>query len=398
MLQFGLPRIVGLDLSATALEPNAYKLPALVLRRIAPTPTPITSTLLDDSDGPLEMYLCLAADNMIYTVSAINIAALSAAPLSPSQGDAVLAALNHAQSVPPQAWQELVGGVRTVEGTALTAVAAASLPVADSLDVIGPTEEGLEALKLQRGRLAAVKSEVSTIKSDRKFARASKRYSLIATKASLLLQRAAGLRDEVKERTDGGWLAFEAVTRVLEAAGAFEQQGHHRVFTPLGMVAREIRATNEVWLSMVLTHQALQTLPPPQLASVLSAIVAAEAFSRATVWAAYPASPAVCDVIEALEPARSHLAALQLAARVDYPIGVDLRMAGVVEAWASGASWTEVTADCGLDDGDVARLLTRTVDVLRQSANCDYLLPGLRSSARKAAAAMDRKPISDLVT
>lgn len=48
------------------------------------------------------------------------------------------------------------------------------------------------------------------------------------------------------------------------------------------------------------------------------------------------------------------------------PLSVDLRLAGLVEAWASGCSWEEVMKDCSLDDGDVARLLTRTVDLLRQ--------------------------------
>lgn len=45
---------------------------------------------------------------------------------------------------------------------------------------------------------------------------------------------------------------------------------------------------------------------------------------------------------------------------------MDLRLAGLVEAWASGCSWEEVMRDCSLDDGDVARLLTRTTDLLRQ--------------------------------
>ena len=42
--------------------------------------------------------------------------------------------------------------------------------------------------------------------------------------------------------------------------------------------------------------------------------------------------------------------------------------AGVVEAWAAGCSWGEVMADCNLDDGDMARLLTRTLDLLKQVA------------------------------
>jgi superfamily II RNA helicase len=53
--------------------------------------------------------------------------------------------------------------------------------------------------------------------------------------------------------------------------------------------------------------------------------------------------------------------------------------------------------DCNLDDGDIARLLSRTMDLLKQIRHCDSLLPALRREARRAVAAMDRKPISDLV-
>ncbi len=40
--------------------------------------------------------------------------------------------------------------------------------------------------------------------------------------------------------------------------------------------------------------------------------------------------------------------------------------AGLVEAWAEGVGWQAVTDDCNLDGGDIARLLSRTTDLLRQ--------------------------------
>ncbi len=45
---------------------------------------------------------------------------------------------------------------------------------------------------------------------------------------------------------------------------------------------------------------------------------------------------------------------------------MDLRRAGLVEAWAAGATWNQIMDDSTLDDGDVARLLMRTADLLRQ--------------------------------
>ena len=72
-------------------------------------------------------------------------------------------------------------------------------------------------------------------------------------------------------------------------------------------------------------------------------------------------------------------------------------MAGVVEAWASGLDWGQAVADCTLDAGDVARLMQRVVDLLRQARHCGALPPGLRGAARREARTMDRSPIADMV-
>ena len=47
--------------------------------------------------------------------------------------------------------------------------------------------------------------------------------------------------------------------------------GTRIAFTALGQVAREVNCANELWMAMVLSHSAVQGLPPPQLAAVLSA-------------------------------------------------------------------------------------------------------------------------------
>jgi superfamily II RNA helicase len=47
-----------------------------------------------------------------------------------------------------------------------------------------------------------------------------------------------------------------------------------------------------------------------------------------------------------------------------------LLLPGLVEAWAGGASWQEIMADTSIDDGDMARLLARTADMLKQVRLC----------------------------
>ena len=46
--------------------------------------------------------------------------------------------------------------------------------------------------------------------------------------------------------------------------------------------------------------------------------------------------------------------------------GLDIHLCGMVEAWASGLTWREIMMDCATDEGDLARLLRRTIDLLSQ--------------------------------
>ena len=69
------------------------------------------------------------------------------------------------------------------------------------------------------------------------------------------LDAAAAAADSVASSTEGG------------GAGSGTRVG----FSALGLVAREVNCANELWMAVVLTHAAVQQLPPPQLAAVLSA-------------------------------------------------------------------------------------------------------------------------------
>ena len=68
-------------------------------------------------------------------------------------------------------------------------------------------------------------------------------------------------------------------------------------------------------------------------------------------------------------------------------------LAGLVELWAAGGTWGQITASTNMDDGDIALLLSRTQDVLRQIYLSSYLLDPLKDAARSAYRSMNRKPI-----
>ena len=196
----------------------------------------------------------------------------------------------------------------------------------------------------------------------------------------------------------GSWRDFLRLVAVLQGQRAIEDRGTHFEFSPLGLVARDLRGSNELWLAQALTHPSLQLLQPPQLAAVVASLVAEEAVSRiGMVGCRYPASEEVMEVIEKLQDARRELWAAQMHEGVEFGLCLDASLSGIVEAWASGVGWEDIVRDCDLDEGDVARLLIRTVDTLRQASYCEGLGVGVGPTARRAARAMDRAPITDLV-
>jgi superfamily II RNA helicase len=232
-------------------------------------------------------------------------------------------------------------------------------------------------------------------------------------RATQLKGRAARLKAQQEADAGRAWRSFEDTLAVLRASGAVEEG-----MTPdggvtlrnLGEVAREVRTENELWTALTLTSGAVRGLGPETLAGVLAALITADVVGgRPNVRCAYPPSEAVLDALDELEETRIFLEDLQLqvmpmdggtdtpAAEAAARIDVDVRLVGLVEAWVAGATWDQISKDTSLDGGDIARLLSRVVDVLRQVAHCASLERELRTAARAAVKQMVRAPITDLL-
>lgn len=435
-MQTGLPKAIGIDLSGTNINDSGYSLPALLVGQVDKYGTVQPSAATDDSSifQYNQRYLCLAADNNIYVVHAFNITAIAEEDSNQDLSSLRLAASDvirvRASSLNQKSWITLEKQVLRADGDAETAsMLSQCIPSAASMVPIMPSLEGIEALEEQKKRIRAVRAEIDDLKGTIGFTKASKKRAAAFTKAGKILDEASMLRSQLDAKLSGGWKQFERILRVLEhtealyrpspvVEGKFDSHGDTNgdgvgndsspsddngsqllyQFAPLGLVSRELRGSNELWMAMALTHPALQSLAYPQLAAVVSSIVSGDAVSKLTASSAYPPSLSVSEAILQLEDVRSDLSLAQIQAGLDFPLCLDPSLSGVVEAWALGLGWAEVTGDCNLDDGDVARLLMRTVDALRQAAFCDHLLPPLRSAARTAARRMNRPPISELFT
>ena len=67
------------------------------------------------------------------------------------------------------------------------------------------------------------------------------------------------------------------------------------------------------------------------------------------------------DVYDEISDIATELLAAQGLANVEFPIHLSKESGGLVESWVRGATWRELCTDTSLDQGDLCRLLRRTV-------------------------------------
>ncbi|KAK9815169.1 hypothetical protein WJX73_009621 [Symbiochloris irregularis] len=389
----GLPctAVVELDPRAAAGSMMDQSLVALVVAELDP-PVELqgNTSFLSQS-----WYLCLSADNRLLKIRAEHVSHVGSCRVA-DQGKA--SELTMSAAMKAASWQTAQGGVYSAPGPLTTAAVASRIGDKRNLQPLDVAEGFLDSLDHLEEELSGLQKDSKAAKKAAGSKRNEREDIDLRARAARLLKKAknAARSLEQQEQQQGTWRAFEDVVAVLVAAGALEADTLKA--QPLGQVAREVHGGNQLWLAIVLTHNATQDLTAPQLAGLLGAMVAPETASRPHISAAYSPSEAIVSAVEALEPARGRVFHLQAEAGLNFPVEVDLRLAGIVEAWAAGSTWSQVMSDCNLDDGDIARLLSRTIDLLRQAGHCSALLPGLRKAARVAAQAMTRRPITELVS
>ncbi|KAG0579357.1 hypothetical protein M758_4G093800 [Ceratodon purpureus] len=210
--------------------------------------------------------------------------------------------------------------------------------------------------------------------------------------------KANRIDNRISKMQPSGWKEFLQVVKVLQEAGALKPETNE--LQPLGEVAAAARGVNELWLAIVFTSGVLNSLAPAQLAAACACLVSDGMKSRSkegSTSSIYDASDAVNEWTEAMEELRSWLLSMQTKNGVAIPVEINPEFAGLVEAWAAGVTWKELMDDSEMDEGDVARLLRRSIDLLAQIPHLPHVDPSLASTAREASKVMDRPPISELI-
>ncbi|KAF8390326.1 hypothetical protein HHK36_024851 [Tetracentron sinense] len=304
-------------------------------------------------------------------------------------------------------WEKLAasefGSLWCMEGSLETWSWSLNVPVLSSLSeddevlqVSRVYHDAIECYKEQRNKVSRLKKKIARTEGFKEYKKIIDMVNFTKEKIERLKARSNRLISRIEQIEPSGWKEFLQISNVIRETRALDINTH--VIFPLGETAAAIRGENELWLAMVLRNKILLDLKPTQLAAVCGSLVSEGIKIRP--WKnnsyIYDPSSTVINVIKLLDEQRNSLLQLQEKHGVKILCALDTQFCGMVEAWASGLTWREIMMDCAMDEGDLARLLRRTIDLLAQIPKLPDIDPVLQNNAMIASNVMDRPPISEL--
>ncbi|KGG14771.1 MULTISPECIES: DEAD/DEAH box helicase [unclassified Prochlorococcus] len=193
----------------------------------------------------------------------------------------------------------------------------------------------------------------------------------------------------IHHRANRHWELFLALLEILEYFGCVDNLES----TEIGRTVGVIRGDNELWLGLVLMSGHLDELHPSQLAGVLQAI--STEVNRPDIWTGFRPSSESLEALNDLSGVHRELLRVQQRFSVDVPIHLNPEMMGLVEKWANGSTWNDLIANTSLDEGDVVRIIRRTIDLLAQLPYCWAISKQLKCNAAISLKSLNRFPVRE---
>jgi superfamily II RNA helicase len=200
------------------------------------------------------------------------------------------------------------------------------------------------------------------------------------------------LQDTLQGQLDRHWQEFLNLIEVLRQVNGLQGV----LPTRIGEAAAAIRGDNELWIALALMSGYLDALDPHHLAAVICALVSET--PRPDTWTNYEPADEVVMTLSALRGTRRQLFQIQRRYQVALPVWMEYELVGIVEHWALELTWTELCSNTSLDEGDIVRMLRRTVDLLSQIPYVPHASDALQANARRAIQLIDRFPINESIS
>ncbi|MDJ0733266.1 MAG: RNA helicase [Nostocaceae cyanobacterium] len=338
--------------------------------------SPVTAVLINKIPGSgLAPYLvCLGTNNRWYVATTGDVVDLYAE----------LPRINIPENLVPPPEMPLKPG-QSRRGNQQTQAIAEQIPqpdeslhmpaeVVEQMRLVTGLQEELEAHPLYQGNIGSI------------FKRKAR--------AGELEEEILELQAEVEEQSQRYWEEFLNLIEILQQFACLD----NLVPTKLGQIAAAIRGENELWLGLALASGELESLDPQHLAAIAAALVTES--PRPDSFVRFKISEQVDGAWSRLQKIRRAVLKVQYRHGVALPVGLENRyinLISLVEHWALGMEWTELCENTTLDEGDVVRILRRTLDLLSQIPHVPYLSEAIRRNAYRGMQLIDRFPVNEMV-
>jgi superfamily II RNA helicase len=343
----------------TAKRPDSHPIPAVLVEKIP-------------GSGQSQNLVCLGRDNRWYVVTSSDVVGL--------HGDIPRFAIVEHLVTPPEMVLKL-GQCR--KGDETTAAIGQQIPDRD----ISPSSPEVYE---QQKRTEAVEIQLNNhpIHQWGNPGKILKRFNRLES-----LEKEVHWRQiELDRQRSHYWEEFLNLIAVLQTFGGLDE------LTPtiLGQACAAIRGDNELWLGLCFMSGELEPLDPHHLAATCAALVTE--VSRPDTWTHYSLSPEVEQVLDNVQKSiRRKLFQVQYRHDTVIPIWLERELVSLVEQWALGVQWIELIENTSLDEGDVVRMLRRTLDLLSQIPHVPHISESLRMNAYRAMQLIDRFPVNEAV-
>ncbi len=338
--------------------------------------TPLPAVLVSKVPGPgqFPFLICLGQDNRWYLATVKDVVNLYSE----------LPYLREAASLSPPVnfVRELIGTPgKSRKGDSETMAVVEKMPPLPALEDQAP-EVAAQREKAQTVAAKLAENPVGQMKNPKAVVKQRKRLKKLE----------ADLRDRThkyNDHTHRYWLEFVSLMQVLENFECLEDNAP----TEMGQLCAAIRGDNELWLGMALASGEFDTLEPQQFAAACAGILIEN--NRPDTWLRYQTTYPVLEALGGLRSLRRRIFQEQRRQDIQISVWLEENLIALVEQWALEVEWSELCENTSLDEGDVVRILRRTLDFLSQIPHVPYLSESVRNNARQAAFLLNRFPVNE---
>lgn len=206
-----------------------------------------------------------------------------------------------------------------------------------------------------------------------------------------LQKQVRSLDMDIEQERNLYWQQFTNIYRMLKSVGYIDDNDKP---TAQGLLTCQIRTENEVYLAELISRGIFDELPPESLAAVVSMVVFDS--TRENLYTQIKWSRETRRAFGRMQNEFKRLKHLQEQARVNVPLILNPVASGLVEGWAKGYTWDGLMATTNVDQGDLVRILRRTIDLLRQISRLAEIPYELALSARQAFLLLNRDPVKEV--